>query len=321
LAAPLLAIETNLPPAPPANVHPLHHLSPVEYFRALLGMTPAERDRALAKKSPADKAVLLAKLREYQALPRQIREARLCQTELHWELTGLMKLAPRDRTNRLEEVSPLYRPMVTELLRQWDTVPADTQKTLLEKQSFIGLYLRMQGTSAAAQREIIDKLPPERRAQWADEMGRWQALPDKQRADLCAQFQRFCALSEPEQKETVNALSDAERQEMKKALRAFDLLPPGQRTQCLNSFGKFATMAPGERAQFLKNAARWDAMTRDERQIWRELVHKLPPVPPGFPSDMPPMPPGLQDGMPPMPPMPPNVITPVIIARSAHDSH
>jgi DNA-binding transcriptional MerR regulator len=298
----------------------MRHLSPVEFFRALLGMTPAERERALANRSPADKAVILAKVSEYKALPRDIREARLCQTELHWELSGLMKLAPRDRTNRLAEVSPLYLPMVKELLQQWDKVPADTQKTLLEKQSFIGLYLRMQGTSVAAQREILDKLPADRRAQWADEMGRWQALPENQRADLCAQFQRFCALSGSKQKETVDALSDADRREMETALRTFNRLPPEQRTQCINSFGKFATMTEGDRRQFLKNAARWDAMTLSERKLWRNMVHKLPPMPPGFPSDMPPMPPGLEGTEPPMPPMPPNVLSPVIVARSPHDS-
>jgi hypothetical protein len=269
MPAAMPAAETNLPPAPPApryqNVTAcvrLRHLSPVEYFRGLLGMSPGERERALANRSPADREFLLAKLREYEALPREIREARLCQTELHWALSGLMKLAPGDRTNRLKEVSPLYRPMVENLLRQWDKVPADVQKALLEKQSFIGVYLRMQGAPAAARQEI----------------------PDKQ---------------------------------------AFDRLPPAQRTQCINSFRKFAAMTPGERIQFLKNAARWDAMRSHERQLWRELVHTLPPLPPlppGFPPGMPPMPPGFEQGMPPLPPLPPNVTTPVIIARSTSEA-
>ena len=266
LAAAMPAAETNLPPAPPAlryqNVTAgvqLRHLSPVGYFRGLLGMSPGERERALAGKPPADRKILLAKLREYEALPRGIREARLCQTELHWELSGLMKLAPRDRTNRLQEVSPLYLPMVEDLLRQWDKVPADLQKALLEKQSFIDVYLRMQGAPAAARQGILDK-------------------------------------------------------------QAFDRLPPAQRAQCINSFGKFATMTPGERIQFLKNAARWDAMTSHERQLWRELVHTLPPMPPmppGFPSGLPPMPPGFEQGM---PPPPPNVTAPVIIARSTNQA-
>jgi hypothetical protein len=319
------AIETNSPPLPPLpryeNVAPgvqLHHLSPVEYFRGLLGMTPDERERALANKSPADRHLILAKLREYDAMPRGIREARLCQTELHWELSGLMRLGPRERAIRLEEVSPLYRPMVEGLLQEWDKVPANTQKALLERQNFIGIYLRMQGATAAARQDILDKLPPPRRAHWTEEMGRWQALPEKQRAELCAQFERFCSLTGPEQKETTDVLSDAERREMEESLRAFDRLPPDQRMQCINSFRKFATMTPGERNQFLENAARWDAMTSHERQLWRELVHSLPPMPPlppGYPSELPPMPSGLSAEGPPMPPLPPDVTAPVIVGQ------
>jgi hypothetical protein len=322
LAVRLLAAETNLPPSASAPQFQkamagarLHHLTPVEYFRGLLGMDPDEREQALAGRSPADRAAILAKLQEYEDLPRDIREARLCQTELHWELSELMKLAPGNRTRRLREVSPLYQPMIEVLLRQWDQVPAHTQKALLEKQNFIGLYLRLQGSPAAARQEIIDKLPPERRAHWVEEMGRWQALPEKERAELCAQFQRFCAMSSPEQKETVNALSEAERQEMEKTLQAFDRLPPAQRTQCINSFRKFATLSPQERTQFLENADRWDAMTSHERQLWRELVHALPPMPPmppGFSRSLPPPPPGFYLGRPPV------VTTPVIIARSTN---
>ena len=297
----------------------MHHLSPVEYFRGLLGMSPADRERALAGKSPAARKVILAKLQEYEAMPQPIREARLCQTELHWELSDLMKLAPGIRTNRLKEVSPLYRPMLEGLLRQWDAVPAATQKALMEKQSFISVYLRVQGSPAAVQQEILDKLPPERRARWAQEMDRWQGLPERERADLCAQFQRFCSMSGAEQRETVGPLSDAERQEMEKALQAFDQMPPAQRTQCINSFQKFATMPPDERSQFLKNAARWEAMTLHERQLWRELVHALPPTPPNFPHKVPPCRRcrrGFRPGRMPLPPLPPSVTTPVVIARS-----
>jgi hypothetical protein len=322
LLAPAPALETNPPPLPPppryqnvaAGVQ-LRHLSPVEYFRGLLGMSPAERERALANRTPADRQLLLAKLREYEALPRGIREARLCQTELHWELSILMKLPPPDRAARLQEVSPLYRPAVEGLLREWDTVPASLQKALLEKQSFIGIYLRMQAAPPAQQRVILNQLPPERRAHWTEEMGRWQALPQQQRADLCAQFQRFCSMTSQEQKETVDALSDADRQEMEEALQAYDRLPLAQRALCIRSFSKFATMTPAARNQFLQNAARWDAMTPRERQLWRDLVHALPPMPPGIPDDLPPMPSGLDQNLPPMPPLPLNVTAPVIIAR------
>ncbi len=281
-------------------------------------MNPSERARELARKSPEDRALLQAKIEEYEALPRPVREARLCQTELHWELLALLRLPPEGRAARLAEVSPLYQPMVKDLLRQWDTVPPEAQKTLLEKQSFIGLYLRLRDNPVAAQKNIIDKWPEARRVRWAEDMGRWQALPENERAELCAQFERFCLLSGTDRQPTVHALSASERAMMEEALRAFDLLPPAQRLQCINSFGKFATMAPEERAQFLKNAARWDAMTARERALWRQLVHTLPalpPAPPGMLQGLPPMPAAPPEN-PLLPPMPPNVTAPVVIARA-----
>jgi hypothetical protein len=124
-----------------------------------------------------------------------------------------------------------------------------------------------------------------------NELSRWQSLPGDQRAELCAQFQRFFVMSGSEQKQTISTLSDVERQQMDQALRAYVDLPPAQRQRCIDSFGKFATMSPEERAQFLQNAAKWDAMTVHDRQLWRTLVGQLPPMPPP-PPGMPPMPPG-----------------------------
>lgn len=322
--APAAAASSPLPPLPPRpETVRLRHLSPVQFFRGLLSMTPAEREKALAARPAEDRKIILAKVQEYEAMPRELREARLCQTELHWELSQLMRLTPAERTNRLGEVSPLYRPMIENLLRQWDEIPANTQKDLLERQDFIGLYLHMQGSPAATQKEILDRLPEARRARWTEEMARWQALPEEQRSNLCTQFQRFCQMSGAEQQATVSPLSGAERREMKAALQAFNRMSPAQRTQCINAFGKFATMAPVEQAQFLQNAARWESMTARERRLWRQLVRKLPPLPPGFPSHMALLPP-----IPPMPtaraahnhlpPLPPDVTAPVIMALSTN---
>jgi len=321
LATLLPAAELSQPPVPDpsaAKAAAMHHLSPVEFFRGLLGMTLAEREKALAKRSPADRSLILAKLQEYEALPRAVREARLCQTELHWELTSLMKLSPAEQSNRVNEVSAPYRPMVADLLHQWNAVPAETQKALLEKESFIGTYLRLRGGSAADQAQILDKLPAARRSGWADEMNRWQALPEQQRADLCAQFQHFFSLSDQQRKATMDTLPGAERTEVEHSMQTFEGLPRDQRAQCISSFRKFAVMGASERAQFLNNAARWEGMTDHERQLWRDLVHRLPPAPPappGFYSGLPPQPPGFREGSASMPPLPPNVTTPVVIAR------
>ncbi len=262
----------------------LRQLSPVEYFRVLLGMKAAERARVLSSQSPEQKQAILAKLKEYEALPKEIREARLHQTQLRWDLLDLMKLPPAERANRLKEVAAEDRPRIEERLRQWDQVPLASQKIFLEKEGFIGKYLSLQGNDSANQKDILGET----------ELKKWQALPLAQRQEMCDRFRQFFELNGREQQRTLNVLSDSERQEMDAALKSFAKLPPAQRKQCIASFSKFATMAPEERVQFLQNAARWERMTPHEREVWRKLVQELPPALPGQDGDSPPMPPGMK---------------------------
>jgi hypothetical protein len=269
----------------------LRHISPVEYFRGILGMTPEQRECALAGKPPAERKVILEKVREYEALPPDVREARLRQTDLHWHLITLMRMGPKERAEHLKQISPLDMPMVMSQLHQWDELPDGTRRALLANAQFIETYVEWQVSSPSDQAEILNKLSANRRAYFVNELSRWQSLPGDQRSELCAQFQRFFVMTGSEQKQTIGTLSDVERQQMEQALRAYVDLPPAQRQRCIDSFGKFATMSPEERAQFLQNAAKWDAMTVHDRQLWRTLVGQLPPMPPP-PPGMPPMPPG-----------------------------
>jgi hypothetical protein len=300
------------PPPPPhwyqsvADGVTLHHLTPVAYFRGLLGMTPAERERVLAGKSEEERKQVLAKVREYEALPRDVRDERLCQTELHWYLLVLLRLDPAQRPAILREISPLYLPMILAQLAQWDQLPAAMRKALLEKESFLRAYMQWQGHSPETQQNVLSRLPAEQRAHWAEELNRWQGLPESRRAELCGAFRQFFYLTGEEQKEAIRALSETERRQMEQALQSYADLPPARQQECVASFSKFATMSEEDRNQFLQNAAKWEAMTERERQLWRMLVNKLPPMPPMPPglygSNLPPIPPGWVP--PPMPPQP-----------------
>lgn len=297
--------DTNLPPMPPhwyQRVTPaitLHCLSPVDYFRGLLGMTPAERERVLAGKSADERAAVLAKITEYEALPADVREARLHETELQWRLITLMKSPPDMRGVQLKLIAAPDQPMILSVLNQWDQLPAKTRAALLEKESFIRAYLQWQGTTANGRQELLLKLPAARRKQWVDELARWQALPESERAEWCDQFRRFFNLTYGEQKEAVQTLSESEKRQMEQGLRTFARLTAAQRRLCIESFRKFATMSPAEQDQFLKNAEKWQAMSPSERALWRRLVGELPPMPPNFYDRMPPLPPGFSLNKPP----------------------
>jgi hypothetical protein len=298
----------HLPPMPShwyqtvTNGVTLTHLTPVAYFRGLLGMTPAERARALAGQPEERRTKVLAKVREYEALPRDVREERMRQTDLHWYLLNLLRLGPAQREEQLREISPLFQPMLMTQLAQWDELPADMRQVLLVNESFLRAYVQWQGHSPEAQAGVLAQLPAALRADWAQELNRWQAMSESRREELCKAFRQFFYLSGEERKETVQALSETERQQMEQALRSYADLPPGVQRQCVESFSKFAEMSADERSQFLQNAAKWETMTAHERQLWRTLVNDLPPMPPGFyQSKLPPMPPGWP-GTPPSPP-------------------
>ena len=112
---------------------------------------------------------------------------------------------------------------------------------------------------------------------------------------MSARFQEFFELNAAEKEKTLGTLSAAERAQMEKTLATFQNLSPEQRRYCIESFRKLAGMSGRERLAFLQKAEAWEKMTPSDRKAWRELVHRLP--------QMPPLPPGLKLG-PPMPPTP-----------------
>ncbi|HEY3854818.1 MAG TPA: DUF3106 domain-containing protein [Verrucomicrobiae bacterium] len=278
----------------------LSNISPIVYFRGILGMTPTQRVNALGGKTPEERRAILGKVREYEAMSREVREERLRQTELHWRLMNLMRLKPAERDRNLKEISPLYVPMVMDQLRQWDELPGATRNALLDNEKFIRTYVEWQVHSPVDREEIIKKLSPQRRAYFANELKQWQALPEDQRTELCAQFRRFFVMSGEEQTNTIRILSEAERRQVGQALQAFKELPTAQRQRCIESFDKFATMNPTERAQFLQNAAKWEAMTAHEKELWSTMVAELPLTPP-VPTGFPPLPPSPGPAFPPSP--------------------
>jgi hypothetical protein len=289
-----------LPPLPPAieykTVAPgviLRQTSPVLYFRGILGMSPAERDRALANKPADSKKILLAKVEEYKALPAEIREARLRQTQWRWEFTTLTNLPPAERSAFIKE-APLEDQRLLEDFNRWQALPP------------------------AGQKELVEKLSPDRHQDLTQALAQWESVPESERQQRSAQFTQFCDLDQTRQQEALIAFSDAERRTMETALKTFAGLPEAQRKICIQSFQKFASMDAAELDEFLKNAARWEAMTAGERSLWRDLVQRFPvmiSMPPGFhPAPYPPLPPGMIFA----PPLPPGMNPPGLSTSSAN---
>ena len=265
----------------------------VTYFRELLALSSSELDRALAGIAEPARRRLQAKLQEYAALTPNEREARLRATELRWYLAPLMRTPPTNRVAQLALVPDEYRTMIEERLKLWDALTPETQRELQESEWTIRWLEQFQSDLPLPQREKLEQ-----------QLASWLALPPDQRQRMCDRFQQFFELSPREKEKILSAFPDAERGEMDKTLQAFERLPPDQRSLCVSSFGKFANMTPEKRAQFLKNAERWKVTPPDDRQTWRTIAPKLPPLPPGF--GKPSLPPGFheQESGPVTPPRP-----------------
>ena len=271
-------------PKPPAPLPPVK--SPVDLFRELLAMNLAERKEYLADRSAEDRRRILAKVREYESLKPDKRELRLRATELRWYLLPLMTVPVTNRPAQLAMIPAEQRRLVEDRLREWDKLPAAVQQELLENEFTIGVFAQPESGSDGLKQVIS----PARRQKLEAGIAHWNALSDAKRRELLDRFNQFFDLTPNEKQMALNTLSEAERRQMERTLRSFGKLPKEQRTQCIQSFKKFAGMSVEERQQFLKNAERWRLMSPDERQAWRDVVAKLP--------ELPPTPPGLDPSQP-----------------------
>lgn len=268
---------------------------PIERFRELLLLPPAQREAALAGKAPAQIKILRAKLTEYESMTAEERELRLAVTELRWYLVPLLHTAPADRGMLLSSIPAPKRALVEDRLRRWDTLSQNQKKEFLDSEMTVNYLLRLQSGTPEEQANLLHELPAASRLQVEVEWARWRSLPDGQRDRMAHRFQQFFELDAAEKAKALEALSDAERAQMEKSLEVFQTLPANERRHCIRSFTKLANMSPAERDRFLRKAELWATMAPSDREAWRELVQKLP--------QMPPLPPGLKLG-PPLPPTP-----------------
>ena len=271
------AVKTLLPPAP--------SLSAVDTFRRILLLSPPEREKFLATRTPEQRQIVEFKLREYQALPLEAREARLRELQVRLYVRQMIKLPGSNRVDYLKQLRPLERELADARLREWDELPAEARQQLLEFEPWIRDTVRGRAPI----------MPPLARSERG--LAEWGDLSNEKKREIVTHFERFFEeLDERERGQVLNVLSERERQQMRVSLQAFERLPKEKRDRCLLGFKKFANLTEDERAQFLVNVNHWQNMTPQERQGWRLLVSKMtilsaPVMPPGLKRPLPPMPP------------------------------
>ena len=237
--------------------------SPVDFFRQLLAMTPDERENFLTNRPPEIRERILAKVGEYEALDPDERA---------------LRESPTNGAARLAQTPDDIRPLIQDRLQEWIILPPPLQQEFLENERILRYFAHVDVSNGPPE-DVWHREPSD-----ADR-AHWDALSEAERRQITAGFNQFFELTSVEKTEALNTLSDAERGQMEKTLQAFDKMPPGQRSECVNAFAKFASMNAPEQAEFLKNAARWSQLSPAERQAWRDLVTHVPewpPLPAGF---------------------------------------
>jgi len=275
--------QPALPPMPPTWP------SPVDFFRKLLAATPTEREQLLATKTPPQRQVLFNSLREYEALAPEERDQRLAALDLRSYLTPLLVLPPSNRVSRLDALPAPMRPLVEARLVVWDTLSSESQKLVLQNERVMRLVV---AGDRGRERDLnLTSLNASQVRQLEADIARWQELPSATREQIYGQFQKIFDATDRQQKKAFAPLNPAELQQMQRALDNFRKLPARQREQCLEGFKRFTELSPEERRQFLLNAEEWRRMSSEDRALWRQLVNRMPPLPPGFGG--PPLPPRL----------------------------
>ena len=249
--------------------------SPIEDFRRWLEMAPADRERELAGYSEAKREVLRRKLQAYEQMPVAERDYRLRALELRWYLQPLMNAAPAERGNYLNVVPQRLHAAVTNRLSRWDSLDAAARREMLADEATRHLVT---GYFTQPRRQPNPPMPAPPLPPGLDQhFKRWE---NNSPTRLAFHLTNFFEMPRTEQLKALNYFSESERAEIQKTLDDFARLSPADRYQCVQSFQRFANMSREERASFLRNAARWQQLTPEERAAWRDLVTKLPPMPP-----------------------------------------
>lgn len=273
--------------------------TPVDFFRALLNAAPGERDVMLAARPAAERGPLLAKVREYEALPPGERELRLDATQMRWRLKFLLSASANVRAAHLAALPPVERAALEARLKNLEQLPARLQTEVRGSQMVMQFYSRPAAVPAVAPAAVTPTIPVVHKTVTAPV----SAAPRDTRRATVEQFRRFFELNERERARALERLSDGERQSLERLMQDLDNLPLPLRALCMDALGKFATLAPVEQAEFLKSARRWQGLQPAERETWRDFVNEMPPLPPGFGE--PPLPPGFEAAPTPPPPSAP----------------
>lgn len=264
-------------------------------------LTPEERGERVNKRLEDSRRFWLGKIKEYEAFPPEERERRLEITHqaglLRGYLKPLMTATTEQRAKYLADIPEEYRKLVTDRLAAWEKLPPDLRHNLVEHDSVMHYFARLEAKPAELRQDPLESIPSSYRSKLEDDIRRWNGLPAELRASMSREFDRLFQLPESARDRALTYLPDEERRRIEASFEKLGQIPPDEQKHCMDSYRKYSNLTPEQRQQFMKNAERWKSMSDAEKEAWRALSAKLPPLPP--------TPPGMPPPLPQPPPSPP----------------
>jgi hypothetical protein len=273
---------STLPGPPPAPPLPAPQ-SLVKTFRELLEMTPEARARALASKSEQHRKVINERLQEFDKLSPEQRQVRLRLMQLRIELLPLLRSAPTNRTALFSVIPDEDKKLINERLKYWNQLPEDLQKWVLENELMLGYFLSGQASNPVELGQNLEAFPAHLRPTITNSIAAFRRLTSDQQQKLCRDFIEVFGLDDAERQKIMErtlSQSGDERKQIERLVVSFQKLPKAQQQQCMESLRRFTSMSTPQRVQFLQNAQRWEKMPEPDREAWRNLIKKVPPLPP-----------------------------------------
>ena len=115
-------------------------------------------------------------------------------------------------------------------------------------------------------------------------------------------YQKFFTLADEKRERVLAKIPMPQRLNVQSRLEQLENLTPEAKKQCLEALTKYAQMTPNERILFKAHAERWKLMPPSEHTVWKNVVKKLPPLPPIRTRSLPPIPRSSnRKGLPPLP--------------------
>jgi len=270
-ASTAMTVAFNLPPLPVFQPR-------IEFFRKVLAMTVEQQEAWLTNRPPQVRPQLEAKIREYQVMSPEAREAVLRATELHEYLEYFIKAPVASRSAEVGQVPLEYRDTVKEKLREFDLLPQELQQEVLAGKTTANYFLNPRPLALSAMHRANPPMPPPPMPPVP--LSYLSRLSSDQRREMYSSFQHFFDLSGDDQQKILSTLPPEQRGPVAKTLHELGSLPREQRDRGLQSISALAGMPDEQRQAFFKNAELWQKLPPAERQTWRNMVAHLPPMPP-----------------------------------------